>query len=285
MITKGTSSDFMWRLASRATGDAAAIEPRLPSLFEKGPGDPIGLVQSSVAVEDAPADLARSPRDVPRASHEQKSRPDIVLQDQHKASDDVVPGFLRTGFSLGRKTTFEPPDTEAAVRGYRQVEAPLGSVSFRTSTVTAAADDDLPASTRKEGADEPSVMRPTPRPSDQKADAVSPPWASLAMPVERAIGHPVNRTDFEPSRHGDDRNPDRREPAPFAAPPSASRWRPLVPQAELPNPATPEPVVNITIGRVEVRAAIATTPQAATQKRATAPLGLDDYLQGRTRSK
>jgi hypothetical protein len=71
--------------------------------------------------------------------------------------------------------------------------------------------------------------------------------------------------------------------AQFAAPPSAARWRPVPALAETRVQPAAEPVINITIGRVEVRAAVSAASQPPPPKRGAPPLSLDAYLQNRAR--
>jgi len=64
-------------------------------------------------------------------------------------------------------------------------------------------------------------------------------------------------------------------PTPLAPPQSPARQAPLT---------TPVPTINITIGRVEVRAV---QPSSSARSKAKAPsiLSLDDYLEGRSRER
>ena len=106
-----------------------------------------------------------------------------------------------------------------------------------------------------------------------------------------STGRPPSDNAAQPSRAEagaesltPERQPGRAEQfGQFAAAPSAARWRPPAVRTEARAEPMPEPVVNITIGRVEVRAAVSAVPQAQPQKRGAAPLSLEGYLQNKAR--
>ena len=314
------SSDFLSRLARRAIGSANAIEPRLPSLFEPQPGfSPVtdasgggrGAAPEDDAIEERetlewipPARLAGhippaatgarvvfpnrpagEGRPPPLLAKDDRTRPDV--NHGNRVADSVHGAQHIFGVDAGvasnhpRATPERPPSANASAA----LEPPM-NLDNHHSTQTSG---DAPRFGRVHGA---STGR------SRSASVVAAPVADPRPQLRREHGL-TTHTPEEAPRDGavhpvasgpraTHETPDGRAPPHaaatdhFAAPPPAGRWRPNREAVEAFLPPAPEHVVNITIGRVDVRAAVDATPaKPAAAKTGRGPLGLDDYLKRR----
>lgn len=282
------TADFLSRMASKVSGKASAIEPRLPSLFEPDqpqPAEPGYLQGANVAAEVAnpPAPFTRQTA-ADAKWHEPSTRG--KGEPHHPAPEREAPRDV-----FGPTTNLAQLDGEP--RPSRDTPPP---VAKNPPQIGSNAGLSLPHRTPP-GHAVSSAVGEQARPSGSDINL-----HSIQSPVlqVRDAALSSKRTDIGPKAEftqGEPNNPlqapsaetaawaKRGHPA-FAAPPSATRWRP---PSEAPAPRfepTPEPAVSVTIGRVEVRASLgptATTP--APTKRGAAPLSLDAYLQNKARGK
>jgi hypothetical protein len=133
---------------------------------------------------------------------------------------------------------------------------------------------------------QPSRTARQPLSADQRIDSIPMPLATSGTAAGRQfVKGPDRRGRAETATAPETVEREAGRFAQFAAPHSATRWRPVPASAEIPAQPAAEPVINITIGRVEVRAAVSSAVQAPLPKRGAAPLSLDDYLQNRARGK
>lgn len=265
-------SDFLTNLAARSAGVAETIQPRVPALFEpQGPG---GRLPASPGSGESEHETAEE-RDVPDV------RPSSI--------EDPV-----TRVRPVRQTAEEEPRPQAAAVGDAN----------RPPSPLLADRRDVPAvnvGTPKTAAVPPvELVAPASLASPRPSVGEAPVKAPAAEPIERtALFKPrePERTPVSPSAGKEPAIPpaaSRNEPAP---PPAAPPLRPaktiaqpqVMPRVEKPRPTpaptstkTPEPVIHVTIGRIEVRA----SSEAATSRKApaTRPVtSLDEYLSGRAK--
>lgn len=245
-------SDFLARLAARAIGGEATLAPRLPSRFEPLPHAPIlPTVDDDTAATarhaTAPAD------DTPPAV--EPLHPPRTLPPMH--DDALRPARAE------QPMTSVPSPTVASVPD-RAIPATVRAASPATPpmTVSIATPARMPA---PELAHAEPVMSPPVQPrqiriAPPRVEAVSPPSGSL-LPSAPVFASPRS----EPARDRSDH---------------AATIRPRPTAAANRTPATSEPVVHVSIGRLEVRAAPAAAAPAR-RRDEPRPASLDDYLRQR----
>jgi hypothetical protein len=241
-------SDFLDRLAARAIGSETALMPRLPSLFEPLQRAPIMPL----------ADEGEAPPDWREAAPAVHAMPVEAPTSAASASTSVQPAAAPvTSIEHGVAAVSASAAASAA-----QHASALSTVSARAFTPAV----DRPAA--------PSVSA---RPAMPAAPLPVPPRRTRVAPDRLETAQtPVSNGALLPS------------PVPvFAATPAASAWsgravaaRAAAARAEGQASAAGEPVVHVSIGRLEVRAA----PIAADLPRrrdGPQPSSLDDYLRQR----
>lgn len=305
-------SDYLANLVQRTLDRERVIRPRLPSLFDPArpasnafePASrllhqPPDQVTEDTVLEDSPADpLTRShpfSGDTQQAFRERFDNPGPrfaerpVNQPPARPPDNRAPVFDRAGI-------IHNPARE------EQTTVPLRKDQpARSSTLTA---ERPPYLTPRLSADEPPGSRPDPprsappiQAAESNASAGKP---SPVQPVTQdaatagSLAYEINRQPGEPSPAARSRRENRlSEPAdqPPARPAIILRPR-IVPYVEQPaaaqqqapaaGAAAPESVVNITIGRIEVRATPPPAARAARSASASSPvMTLGDYLRRR----
>lgn len=245
-------SDFLARLAARAIGGEAMLAPRLPSLFEPSPHAPI-----LPTVDDDTAATARHATapagDTPSAA--EPLHPPRALPPMHDDALRQAP-VAQPATRLPAPAATPMPDYAMPVTTHAVPPATpptaLPVVAHQAAPWPAPAHAESLAAT-------PVQPRQT-RIAPPRVEAVSPPSGSL-LPSAPVFASPRSA----PAR-------DRSDPA------AAIRPRPTAAASR--TPAMSEPVVHVSIGRLEVRAAPATT--TPTRRRdEPRPASLDDYLRQR----
>ena len=248
-------TDFMHRLASRALGDEPALSPRLPSWFEpvaagtattpawdSGEAEAPGATRQAIA----PAEPAAAPPPATRM-HAESALAMPARQAMSSTPPPVQPFAARRIAPIERElATLEPRELQ---RPAKSEPAPMPNAARVPST---------------------DVLRPAPvavpvRVEVAKADVpvrAAPPTGVLLPPTT-----PV----FPPAQHGNT----AREPLTEAR----ARGRDTAATRRAAPPA--EPVVHVSIGRIEVRAAAAPAAAPARRREERAAGGLDDYLRQR----
>ncbi|MGA7180817.1 MAG: hypothetical protein WBX11_14705 [Thiobacillaceae bacterium] len=265
--------DFLGRMVAKAQGAVCAIEPRLPSLFE-----PVGGAVVAAAVP-LPADLQPGTADEPRPAD--ISRMDVGdSHDEAEQTDNSYRGWARG----------KPPDTVAS--------PPQSPLAWNGGEPLARSDSDRAAMTDAEYPGESGMTQ------RRRADVVSTDTLARMRPARSAAGIPLTR-DVErvPARSGASSR-DSSEPVDRAQQPKAGTLMvepeaALVPRlaiAGAPKPASPPnrvavaagpmsepqtPVINVTIGRVEIRAVQGALARPRADHAKPKTLSLDDYLKQR----
>lgn len=276
-----------------------ALERRRPSLFESRAGTPTTRPDIDLTDEAIDAPLSR-----PMSSAH--DRPPTFAP-THDSAPPSSPQPSMPGTLVAPPSTSMP--TGMAPRAAQPIEREVAS--SRSSAVPHA-DDDTPTRPARLRADAASEQRPTRAEPRTSASPRDPHHATAprSRDVQREAAAPVaparvvvERTRIETHTRVHERTspsaaPAPRTPAREGAPASAPlRTPPRVVLAQAPTravahpsrsalhaPAAPGPApVQVSIGRIEIRAAAgAGTPAAGTRRQTNAPrLGLDDYLRQR----
>jgi len=270
--------DFLSLIAAKAVGAAPLVEPRLPARFEarrEGAGEVPRIWEDpvEVAVDVDVARPASPPRRPPVETLANDMRP--VAPEAADPGNDAQPPRAR-----GAET---PAPPAAAPRRSAPAQAqPAASARVQAPPAVAAPSPPLLVP--------PAEAKATYRSEKPVADRPAFQPAVPAVRVQDRVSRPAAEAVASDAAA---------QPAPFEAPVPASQVRerardPAVSLAELrPRPtrgehraaerSPPTPVVNITIGRVEVRATAAAPapPARPVQPPRTAPQSLADYLKRR----
>lgn len=247
---------FFESLAARARGEAPAVRPRLPGIFESATAaEP--FEQMEVFVETAEPAPAAPVQAAPMAT-EIKVRREVA--DRVIAAPAPAPEPVRTEATL-----------PAAVLTPVAASAPSRSVAEAVQPRTVPSRDPSP----------PPVPTPVQVTADRGRREDAPPVAHQPAPASRDDATMRAVSAVTPVG-----------PPPSLAPPARSSARDIVPQvararpAQTPPVARPEPrreetTVHVSIGRIEVRA-VQPTPEARPREPAkSAVMSLDDYLRTR----
>jgi hypothetical protein len=242
-------SDFLDRLAARAIDGGTALVPRLPSLFEPLQRAP---VMPSADEGEAPArhrDVAAAAPAVPIAVPSPHA-PTRAIESMERTAARVVP-VDRTAAPVPARAAANPP--HEPMPSSPMVPVPVHSVVVERSGAPVA----------------PERQAASPSPVQPRQVHVAPVRQETARtPASNGALLPASAPVFA---------------APRTAPPRSERTvaaRAAAGRAEGKAAATGEPVVHVSIGRLEVRAApvVATAPR---RREGPQPGSLDDYLRQR----
>lgn len=284
---------FLDRLVRTAWHPETTVRPRTPSRFEPGgalePAVTVGFAESPAVARDAQAPDAPAPESTGRpplpAPAIEARRPGRSRAPRSRAEDRDPAG---TGPRETAHAEVAPPARRSVVLD-RQVERSISParVGERTARRTEqpfrfGAPVDRSERVRRDDATAPPAL-------DLQPARVSPPAAARATgaPSIPTSGPTVVRASVEPRDVGrvrpaarvGDAVPDlpaRRGPADVADARGAAARRDAVPDLG----AGEGPVIQVTIGRVEVRATVASGPEPKRPPR-TPALSLDAYLRRR----
>ena len=243
-------SDFLDRLAARAIGSETALAPRLPSLFEPLQRTPI--MPASDDAEASPphreAGSAATVAPTVAPTHSSQAPMTAVMAGSRVASAAVgpvtVPTPARVAASTPR-TEVQPASIAAAPAPSPVIERPLASSTLLRPAEVVAPLPVRPRQTRIVAEPPEAAVPPQPS-SGALLPAPTPVFGAAAAPVR--------------SSH-------------------AAAMRPPAAPAGVGSLST-EPVVHVSIGRLEVRAAPASAIPPR-QRDGPPPSSLDDYLRQR----
>jgi len=258
-------SDFLSRLTERRQRPADAVRPRVRSMFEDGGATPsrgLGAQEEVVETEAAqPAMKAAAAIPAPQQAS-------VAPAPRHRETTAHMETNLHSAPVF--ETASAPPELPDP--------RPSGPAPFAPAPALAAHEPatpvDAPAARQPaeaSGTPEPAIVR-----AEQRADA----------PVR------IERIETQVVVHGNGPPPAIPAPiavAPFAPPPFAPAREANAPRAPAPRrepgakPAQPEPVIHVTIGRVEIRAVAEREPARRKREAASAVMSLDDYLRARSK--
>ena len=243
-------SDFLDRLASRAIGSETALVPRLPSLFEPSQKAPILPLGNE---GDAPS----RGRDVPAAT----TATPVAIQAR---LPQVASPAER---SRARATPTDPPpasEPEQAVGAAQRHMLPSPALMVAPRSTPSVERPPVPST-----AEHPDKTRQSP-PVQPRQTRIAPAGPAPTQPSATGSLQPTPMPVFAAPRAG---------PAPAPSGQAAARRAPAVPVASATG-ASSEPVVHVSIGRLEVRAAAA-TGDGPRRRDGPRPSSLDDYLRQR----
>lgn len=236
--------DFFDRVTARALGGDSMLSPRLPSLFEPQRNLATGFAEE---VSEVVAPAAQPSMPVERMSTPRLEMPESPAKGAAQKT------------ATSRLTTIEAP--RPTIRHAVDVE-PVHATSIARSKAVTAQEPQLSTSRRMLK----SVERPIPSAHVQREGREE------ALPV-----HESRRATDEGSLLAPAQPVFRTAPAPTS---TATRLPGAHVVQGMQSAASHEPVVHVSIGRLEVRAA-PSPGKAAQRQEAPRPSPLDDYLRGR----
>ena len=265
--------DLLGRIAARAVGAVALVRPRLPGRFEPpgAPGEPPDVAPR--ARGGAP------PQDAPVAATStippQQPDPGSALVVAGRAAPTAAPHTVQPAPVGEWNATLWPDPGEVALRVALEARGrvptrPAGPEPKRLAPV-AQADRLPPRNTGAAGVEPSGEVAPHSPVHSQQATPV---LARVApqSPARPASAVPRLAPVFVPV-------PQRLVPAPRRFDPAPARGAGLVTPAAPPG----ETVINIAIGRIEIRAPATAGPASppASRRAGSRPQSLDDYLRAR----
>jgi hypothetical protein len=277
-------SDYLANLLERSFAQPPEVRPQRPSLFEPAPAT--GLAEGPADVELVLETEARAPAPPPsgetpamRPAPSERTEPAVSERRRDRQRDD------RTTEPLAPKAVAAPAAQGPVPVIVQMVPAPAAGPAFRGAPSPGRS---FPS--QKEGVvgEKPVVPRADPQPESPapSRDAVVPerafPSAAFDGPRERRA---APKPFPDPRRNGDvgiegvvvrPVNPAREKPAlPLPAPgrKETAQFSPDTPPAV--------PTIQVTIGRVEVRAALPPSPRRPGAKKEP-QMSLETYLQRRS---
>jgi hypothetical protein len=296
-----TAPDFLTRLVDKTLGIDGGITPRMRSLFE--PAQEFELDASQLWPEAQSAEVAPQPEGADSGAHRRSVR---AADDRpHLQRDDLLPTERLPRAPLAISQQEHRPDA-APDQGTAPAEPRPGSVTApdqdtvraertRRPAPAAVPAQNRPATGERGGARIGALAMPlafrAARPDETNATAPQPEFAPPAAPA------------LLPTRVDWPAGPEARSPMPAASIPeraatlltsarrAAIQGIPPIPggpqqprweerRAEQ-NDQTAGPIINVTIGRVEVRAVPAPATKSPRAAPGPQPLSLDEYLKRR----
>lgn len=276
-------NDYIGNLIARTVSPAAAVRPQLPSLFE-------------------PAPAAREAKSEPEFEHENFVEQPPVTRPSEKLAptrlsiptprrsvlrepEQTVPDISRARKILETSQESEPARPATSIRHQSTSREP-SRIFFPRGDGRSSPEPEAPVQPRifRRAAPTPSEDKPS-NSTQRRSDAIKSPLRDVIASASHEVGA---REEIRPSQSSV-------APKPVVVPelrkhellkwsgvqPVVPTIRPLPPIAPLPPAAaTAPPTINVTIGRVEIRA----VPPPAQQRPKPKPptvLSLDDYLRQR----
>ena len=274
-------SDFLTDLIARQDKPKDAVRPRLPSMFENGGGVEQSTkspdLLTEIAVEqEAPPPAAASPR----ATIAQAPR----LEPRVQAIADAAPAFAPARTMPVQPQPLPPPEQAL------EPDAPANAAAPRRAAKTEAPPTE-PARAIEETRIQPVVERHVTRLSpivEEHESVEAPRTASMPhTPRTFATSPPAPpATSLRPLPQSPVPEPIAAIASPFAPPPPQTRQQMREARhepREQPHPAHTEPTIQITIGRLEIRASEEREPRARAKDAPSPVMTLDAYLKSRTK--
>ncbi len=266
-------SDFLSTLIARARGDApgegpaSLIQPRPLARFE--PASAAGWDALSLSVESGAEAPARpAPGDGPSlAPPAPQPQADIGPADQAAPEPPAT----------------QPPPRHApqpAARERQPSELPVPAAAESAPAPLAAQPLTPQRPPAPPSGEEARPSRPPAAPGPAENPAPAPP---RVQPAQTIVQQSERQTSLPAATAPPAEKTTRLEPA-LSAPPANGlqpALSPPPPTSAQPPAAGPEPVINVTIGRVEIRAVAAPPPPQRTPRTEPAVMSLEDYLRRR----
>ncbi len=263
--------DFLRRVIDRAFERAAPIEPRLRSLFE--PHDQGAAAGGAWLAELAHTDEDEIASNVADADADSGIAGANVRRPTRDSAAAVLPG-RESGTARHRHLGLSARPPEAGSAGILRTEerSPSAMDTHRDSPTTADRESLHAMLTPPDAVLLPRAMGTSMRSADGSNNAAAPPQA------REVAGRSAKRSEDQQEESVSPASPMQRI---AIEPPTASHRPQREPMREEEAARSPEPVVNVTIGRVEIRAVPAPRASARQRSQGPKPLSLDDYLKQR----
>jgi hypothetical protein len=276
-------NDYLSNLSARSFGRTEGIplvSPRVPSLFEPSHAkrDVFAEVESLVSTDDESAEGHRSPFDASRTSD---TRPYRGLQ-LHRNPAEAVPGIADREISANEPAAAVPAREEP-------IGAPTGRISIQSPGDNAVKGTTSNGEERQHAIEQPgNGIEPV---RGKSCEEEGPARLSEKTPEERRWDKKTILTEQGKGIAGPDRSSAAVESAKqkVISPRIAHTFlRPIEPtHREWTNSshrdatARPEPTIQVTIGRIEVRA-VTQAVQNRPKPKGQTLMSLDEYLRGRS---
>ncbi|WP_437674841.1 hypothetical protein [Sorangium sp. So ce131] len=293
--------DFLDRLLDSAAGTATVVEPRVPSLFEPAQGfssgsalrhgeEPHGASEAFGPPQAAGAPRASEPRPVPWAEAlAPRPEPREGVERTRSAPGAYAGGGVldaRAGDDLQRGSSRARPGpplhlaSDPGLGGETREIPELGAPAPAAPSASTPDRLGLLPDPRRAGPSALLAQRMAAPGADRGArggEPRTPGQPSQGAPRQRAsrAASPVIDAGGALVPHA---TPSLRRAVAHALPPDRQPRSAALPESA---PIDREPVVNVTIGRLEVRAVQEPRKAPRTEQRGPQPMSLEDYLKGR----
>jgi hypothetical protein len=293
-----TEADFLRRLASRALEEDSAIEPRLPSLFEPAS---VSSLDAGVAWQDRPTSVADPAAQIGANDREVTTgRPQTKVDPTPLLSHDARSAAATPRRAEPMPLATQPHPWPAAAHGpdAEPPSQPVPSSSQRAAAARPRLSRAWAESTTSAEQHPPKVVDVATRELHPFAGDVPPPKGRRpttdpdhreTSPARAASHDRSGMQERANARAGTDLDDTHGTLVPVSTAaaqrivvaPQAAPYRP--PPGEAPGEqADAAAVVNVTIGRLEVRAlTAAATAKPRSERRSAQPMSLDDYFKQR----
>jgi hypothetical protein len=276
-------SNYLNSLVARQLNRESLVQPRLPSLFEPPPfasalprGQRAAIDPLAVESVEADSSVAR----LPETGHPIKIP--SGLPSPFPSSSDEAPGTVWRGRQqmassplLSAELTPDKPGVTppVAIPQTQAAMLPLSRTQITTATMTPLPPENatVPRQNVRQPSSPPAAT--TERQGKANDQATSAPPMRATIDVAAAV---------DATKHGVESKKNRRIVQPRVVPHVENRRAANDSVATQLPTSEPSPVVNVTIGRIEVRAIAPATPSRK-QPSAKPLMSLDEYLQRRTR--
>jgi hypothetical protein len=270
-------SDFLTRLAAKAVGAAPVIQPRLPSLFETGG-------QSQRPVIEVDAQRETSVIDQPNQTVSPNTNP-VTTSDRRRPATNLV-GEPRAAINLeaGRQRL----DSDSALPHRRERVGESALTETRSAEITAF----TPANT--EASDKASSPQVVQHERETRSEQTviqrehESEWPLIQPKIRQLISDQLSEVAITPKANEQFASkPAEPVPSslPIAAPPQPPQVRPAeILVREPARVSEAQTSINVTIGRVDVRAVFAPVSQPARVAKdvPSRTASLDEYLKKRS---
>jgi hypothetical protein len=263
-------TDFFENVAARARGEALAVRPRLPSLFESAPAQELEQTVDVFATAEA-----RPQPSVLRPAHIPGRVPEVPPRQESPHPDISVPAAEPLPAALPSVAPIPVPNPEAAKVTVETSVSMLAMTPspnpFRSATPPPAPVPAAPHLRREVPPPSAGQRRePPPAPQDNTADAYAAALPSTDRPqvlVPPSAAPPPALVSLQ-----------RQSPQPIVPRVGRSRFPQTLPSSA---PQQEETTVHVSIGRIEVRAVQPPADGKRREQARSAVMSLDEYLRSR----
>ncbi len=291
-MTVASPMDYLDVLAAKSLGVLDSIRPRLPSLFEPAPPSvPSSVDATSVSALVRGVSVPTVGSEFASGGHTYRpARTDLTGEsfDSHLPDDSVEHRQPRRRAEVRSAPRRPAPDTASEGQGNVAQRPPTFA---RSPGESEGQREPHPPEVRADSRPEVTVIERASMRDDRQSARIAPSLAPTPSPsarvafLEGAMASPISRGNMDESTPAYPATPPKPPMPRSEAPPSAEPVRPimarLAPARTWAAPSHKETVVQVTIGRVEVKAVPPPTP-AARKPPSPPVMSLDEYLRQRS---